>query len=133
MTGRASSSFRQGIWMISFMAEEDVTVRGSWRVRRSPGAAGLRDSSARTPVEVDTLAKVAFAVLCVGFLVGFLVFPTYPNYDSYYSLLWGREVLDLQAPFFEGFRVPDRAPARDRRGRAAVAAGRGRATASGWR
>ena len=56
------------------------------------------------------LAKVAFAVLCVGFLVGFLVFPTYPNYDSYYSLLWGREVLDLQAPYFEGFRVPTEHP-----------------------
>jgi hypothetical protein len=62
------------------------------------------------PVGVDTIAKVAFAVLCVGFLVGFLVFPTYPNYDSYYSLLWGREVLDLQAPFFEGFRVPTEHP-----------------------
>ena len=49
-------------------------------------------------------------MLCVGFLVGFLVFPTYPNYDSYYSLLWGREVLDLQAPFFEGFRVPTEHP-----------------------
>ena len=42
--------------------------------------------------------------------MGFLVFPTYPNYDSYYSLLWGREVLDLQAPFFEGFRVPTEHP-----------------------
>jgi hypothetical protein len=61
-------------------------------------------------LEVDTLAKVAFAVLCAGFLVGFLVFPTYPNYDSYYSLLWGREVLDLQAPFFQGFRVPTEHP-----------------------
>ena len=75
--------------------------------RRGPGS-GIA-ARART-VEVDTLAKVAFALLCVGFLVGFLVFPTYPNYDSYYSLLWGREVLDLQAPFFEGFRVPTEHP-----------------------
>ena len=72
-------------------------------------------------------------MLCACFLVGFLVFPTYPNYDSYYSLLWGREVLDLQAPFFEGFRVADRAPARDRGRRGAVAAGRRAATACGWR
>ena len=56
------------------------------------------------------MAKVAFGVLCACFLVGFLVFPTYPNYDSYYSLLWGREVLDGQAPFFEGFRVPTEHP-----------------------
>ena len=75
--------------------------------RREPGS-GIAARARR--VEVDTLAKVAFAVLCVGFLVGFLVFPTYPNYDSYYSLLWGREVLDLQAPFFEGFRVPTEHP-----------------------
>ena len=61
-------------------------------------------------VDSDTVAKAAFGVLCVCFLIGFLVFPTYPNYDSYYSLLWGREVLDLQAPFFEGFRVPTEHP-----------------------
>ncbi len=75
--------------------------------RPEPGS-GIAARARR--VEVDTLAKVAFALLCAGFLVGFLVFPTYPNYDSYYSLLWGREVLDLQAPFFEGFRVPTEHP-----------------------
>ena len=75
--------------------------------RRGPGS-GI--AARARGVDVDTLVKVAFAVLCVGFLVGFLVFPTYPNYDSYYSLLWGREVLDLQAPFFEGFRVPTEHP-----------------------
>jgi hypothetical protein len=56
------------------------------------------------------LARVAFVVLCVATAVGFFVYPTYPNYDSYYSLLWGREVLDLQAPTFEGFRVPTEHP-----------------------
>jgi hypothetical protein len=61
-------------------------------------------------LDADTVAKAVFAVLCACFLAGFLVFPTYPNYDSYYSLLWGREVLDLQAPFFEGFRVPTEHP-----------------------
>ena len=43
-------------------------------------------------------------------LVGFFVFPTYPNYDSYYSLLWGREVLHGDMPQFEGFRVPTEHP-----------------------
>jgi len=56
------------------------------------------------------LARVAFALLCLGFAVGYFVYPTYPNYDSYYSLLWGREVLDLEKPFFEGFRVPTEHP-----------------------
>ena len=53
---------------------------------------------------------VLFGALCVATLVGFLLFPTYPNYDSYYSLLWGAEVLDLERPFFEGFRVPTEHP-----------------------
>jgi hypothetical protein len=58
----------------------------------------------------DALARVAFVVLCVAAAIGFFAYPTYPNYDSYYSLLWGREVLDLQAPTFEGFRVPTEHP-----------------------
>ena len=77
-----------------------------------PARAGIRDSSARArESSVDTLAKVALRRCCASASSsGFLVFPTYPNYDSYYSLLWGREVLDLQAPFFEGFRVPTEHP-----------------------
>jgi hypothetical protein len=58
----------------------------------------------------DGIARVAFALLCLGFAVGFLLFPTYPNYDSYYSLLWGREVVSLTTPVFEGFRVPTEHP-----------------------
>jgi hypothetical protein len=61
-------------------------------------------------LDADAVARVAFALLCVAFAVGFFVYPTYPNYDSYYSLLWGREVLDLEAPVFEGFRVPTEHP-----------------------
>jgi hypothetical protein len=61
----------------------------------------------RTP---DRTARIAFTLLCAGFAVGFLLFPTYPNYDSYYSLLWGREVLDLTTPAFEGFRIPTEHP-----------------------
>ena len=75
--------------------------------RRGPDssiAARLRAADA------DTLARVAFGLLCLGFTIGFFVYPTYPNYDSYYSLLWGREVLDLQSPFFQGFRVPTEHP-----------------------
>ena len=61
-------------------------------------------------LDADTVARVVFALLCLGFAIGFFVYPTYPNYDSYYSLLWGREVLDLQTPTFEGFRVPTEHP-----------------------
>ena len=58
----------------------------------------------------DRLAKLAFALLCVGFVIGFFVFPTYPVYDSYYSLLWGRDLLHGDALVFEGFRYPTEHP-----------------------
>ncbi len=59
---------------------------------------------------VEGWARLAFAGLCVATLVGTLVYPTYPNYDSYYSLLWGREILDGQLPVLEGFRFPTEHP-----------------------
>jgi hypothetical protein len=71
---------------------------------RSGLAARLRGLDSRT------VARIAFALLCLGFAIGFFVYPTYPNYDSYYSLLWGREVLDGTKPVFEGFRVPTEHP-----------------------
>ena len=61
-------------------------------------------------LDAELIARMAFAVLCVAFVIGFFVYPTYPNYDSYYSLLWGQEVLDLSKPGFEGFRVPTEHP-----------------------
>ena len=71
---------------------------------RRPALARVRS------LDADTVARVVFALLCVAFAVGFFVYPTYPNYDSYYSLLWGREVLDFQLPSFEGFRAPTEHP-----------------------
>ena len=61
-------------------------------------------------LDADMVARVAFGLLCLAVAIGIFVYPTYPNYDSYYSLLWGREVLDLQLPGFEGFRVPTEHP-----------------------
>jgi hypothetical protein len=58
----------------------------------------------------DQWAKRAFVLLCVGFAIGILVFPTYPNYDSYYALLWGKEILHGTLPHFEGFRLPTEHP-----------------------
>jgi len=54
--------------------------------------------------------KVAFGALCVAAVVGFFVYPTYPNYDSYFSLLWGREALDLHNLSFVGYRAPTEHP-----------------------
>ena len=48
--------------------------------------------------------------LILGTLIGFVVYPTYPNYDSYYSLLWGREVLHGVKPSFDAYRAPTEHP-----------------------
>jgi hypothetical protein len=48
--------------------------------------------------------------LILGTLIGFVVYPTYPNYDSYYSLLWGRELLHGVKPSFDGYRTPTEHP-----------------------
>jgi hypothetical protein len=53
---------------------------------------------------------VLLAALAVGTVVGFIVYPTYPNYDSYYSLLWGRELLHGVKPSFDGYRTPTEHP-----------------------
>jgi hypothetical protein len=53
---------------------------------------------------------VALALLIVAVVVGTVVYPTYPNYDSYYSLLWGREALHLHLPTFDVYRAPTEHP-----------------------
>jgi len=110
--------------MMSFMAQERVAAvtQGTDRPGRRYFQ-GLMSSPTLTPprprpssertarrLDLEAVARIAFGLLCLGFAIGFFVFPTYPNYDSYYSLLWGREVLDGDEPFFEGFRVPTQHP-----------------------
>jgi hypothetical protein len=73
--------------------------------RREPGMlARLRAAPART------WARVGFALLCAGAAIGYLVYPTYPNYDSAYSLIWGRELLDGHLPSFDAYRAPTEHP-----------------------
>lgn len=48
--------------------------------------------------------------LCAMTLLGALVYPTYSNYDSVYTLLWGRELLDGQLPSFDAYRAPTQHP-----------------------
>ena len=54
-------------------------------------------------------ALVAGLVLA-AVLVWALV-PTYPNYDAYYSLVWGREILHGVSPSFEVYAAPTQHPA----------------------
>ena len=118
MTGSVSSSSRQGIWMMSFIRREgDSTVRvHGERVAHPRMRPGSGIAARARELDFDTVAKIAFAVLCVCFLVGFLVYPTYPNYDSYYSLLVGPRGARLPGPVLPGVPRADRAPAGDRVG-----------------
>src|SRR4051812_38480972 len=126
VTGSVFSSSRQGIWMINFMGTgDDGTARvilsdrmdGS-TITRPPAGAEAEPPAAAPSARGSRLALIAFALLCLGLAIGFLVFPTYPVYDSYYSLLWGRELLHGSLPAFEGFRYPTEHPL-------AIAAGAG--------
>ena len=84
-------------------------MEGSTLTRPRPGTDSARAEP--SPGERgDRLAKIVFALLCVGFAIGFFVFPTYPVYDSYYSLLWGRDLLHGNPLVFDGFRYPTEHP-----------------------
>jgi hypothetical protein len=72
-----------------------------------PAAAPTPGARARPALSWPLLALVA---LCLGTLVATLVYPTYSNYDSMYSLVWGRELLDGQLPSFEAYRAPTQHP-----------------------
>ena len=48
--------------------------------------------------------------MCVGAIVGYFAFPTYPTYDSFYALLWGRDLLHLHLPDFRVYRGPTEHP-----------------------
>ena len=53
---------------------------------------------------------LALVGLTVAAMVGFFIYPTYSNYDSLYSLLWGRELLDGALPSFDAYRAPTQHP-----------------------
>jgi hypothetical protein len=53
---------------------------------------------------------LALAGLALATAIGFVVYPTYPNYDSSYSLIWGREILDGTLPSFDAYRAPTQHP-----------------------
>ncbi len=54
--------------------------------------------------------RLAFGLLAVAALVAALLVPTYPNYDSYYALVWGRELADGLLPTFEAYAAPTQHP-----------------------
>jgi hypothetical protein len=75
--------------------------------RRRPGTIRLARLRA---VPSKTWARIGFAALCIAALIGFFAFPTYPTYDSFYALLWGRDLLHLHLPDFSVYRGPTEHP-----------------------
>ncbi len=55
-------------------------------------------------------ALIGLALMSVAALVGYFAFPTYPTYDSFYALLWGRDLLHLHLPDFHVYRGPTEHP-----------------------
>src|SRR6478672_8077048 len=77
--------------------------------RPVPAVAGLV-GRARS-LSADTIALWVFLALAVAALIiALFVWVTYPNYDSYYSLLWGRELMHGHLPTFEAYRAPTEHP-----------------------
>jgi hypothetical protein len=75
--------------------------------RRMPGSIHL---ARLRPTSPGTWARIGFVAMCVGALIGYFAFPTYPTYDSFYALLWGRDLLHLHLPDFRVYRGPTEHP-----------------------
>ncbi len=75
--------------------------------RLTPGSIRLARLRAVRPA---TWAKAGFVAMCAVALIGYFAFPTYPTYDSFYALLWGRDLLHLHLPDFRVYRSPTEHP-----------------------
>src|SRR5246127_1050800 len=75
--------------------------------RLRPGP--ISPAAVRAGVSSPT-AKLAFAAMCLAALIGYLAFPTYPTYDSFYALLWGRDLLHAHLPDLQVYRGPTEHP-----------------------
>jgi Dolichyl-phosphate-mannose-protein mannosyltransferase len=83
------------------------SMESAMLTRVTPGSIRLARLRAVRPA---TWARAGFAAMCVGALIGYFAFPTYPTYDSFYALLWGRDVLHLHLPDFRVYRGPTEHP-----------------------
>jgi len=54
--------------------------------------------------------RAGAAVVLAAAVLVWAVTRTYPNYDSYYHLIWGRELLHGVAPTFEAYAAPTQHP-----------------------
>jgi len=62
------------------------------------------------PVSARGRELAAVGALTAAALALFFAAPTYPNYDAYYHLDWGREILHGHAPSFQAYKAPTEHP-----------------------
>jgi hypothetical protein len=74
-----------------------------------PGDMRLRLRKLRA-LPASRWAALALGAICALALGGYFAFPTYPTYDSFYALLWGRDLLHLHLPDFHVYRGPTEHP-----------------------
>ncbi|HEY7933742.1 MAG TPA: hypothetical protein VID48_07955 [Solirubrobacteraceae bacterium] len=82
-------------------------MQSATSTRSQPGSIWQARLCAGTPSRWAALALLA---LCLVALIGFFAFPTYPTYDSFYALLWGRDLLHAHLPDFRVYRGPTEHP-----------------------
>jgi hypothetical protein len=73
---------------------------------RAAAAAPARAGAVRA-ARVELFVVAALAVVAVA---AWAIVPTYPNYDTYYHLVWGRELLDGAKPTFTAYAAPTEHP-----------------------
>ena len=78
---------------------------------------GLAAAVATRPADAEAEARavrraerVVGAGLLAAAVLWWLLVPSYPNYDAYYHLVWGREILDGLKPSFEAYAAPTQHP-----------------------
>ncbi|MCD6726075.1 MAG: glycosyltransferase family 39 protein [Solirubrobacteraceae bacterium] len=77
---------------------------GEATARPGTGARAAKLASARRR-ELIAVAALALAAVAVWALVA-----TYPSYDGYYHLVWGREILAGRAPSLDAYQAPTEHP-----------------------
>ncbi len=75
-----------------------------------PARSTRAPATSRSTWTTPTWPKIGLAALCVAALVGYFAFPTYPTYDSFYALLWGRDLLHGHLPDLGVYRAPTEHP-----------------------
>jgi hypothetical protein len=83
-----------------------VRERRAGEETQVPASRGARLHARAEALATRRNAVVVLVLAGAALLAVFAVRPTYPNYDSYYSLLWGQDLADGRLPDYDVFRTP---------------------------